>query len=190
MRTLVCIAVFTCSVASAPFAQQPPPAVPPAETPPAISTTQRGQPPPTAQTPAPTPPQGQPPSGRSLGYANTWRNARIEITITDTVDTATKKNVSLLLRSGRPGQIRSSGLRGGLINVDAMTNELSDGRIELNLTLEYLPENKETSMPAAGKLTESLSVVLENGKPLLVTQSADPQSDRKVTVEVTATLLK
>ena len=71
-----------------------------------------------------------------------------------------------------------------------MTNELTDGRIELNLTLEYLPENKETSMPAAGKLTESLSVVLENGKPLLVTQSADPGSDRRVKVEMKVTQVK
>jgi hypothetical protein len=31
--------------------------------------------------------------------------------------------------------------------------------------------------------------LLENGKPLLVTQSADPISDRKVTVEVKATIV-
>jgi hypothetical protein len=39
-------------------------------------------------------------------------------------------------------------------------------------------------------LTEQLSVFLTDGKPLLVSQSADPRGDRKVTVQVTATVMK
>jgi hypothetical protein len=35
-----------------------------------------------------------------------------------------------------------------------------------------------------------LSVILESGKPMVVSQAADPTSDRKITVEVTATILK
>jgi hypothetical protein len=40
------------------------------------------------------------------------------------------------------------------------------------------------------EIHESLSVVLQDGKPLLVSQSADPTTDRKVTVELMATVLK
>ena len=39
-------------------------------------------------------------------------------------------------------------------------------------------------------LNESVTLLLESGKGLAVTQSADPMSDRKVSVEVTATVLK
>jgi hypothetical protein len=37
---------------------------------------------------------------------------------------------------------------------------------------------------------ENLSLVLDEGKPLVVAQSADPVGDRKVTVEVVATIPK
>ena len=39
-------------------------------------------------------------------------------------------------------------------------------------------------------INESLSVILEDGKPMLISQSADPVTDRKVKVEVKATILK
>jgi hypothetical protein len=35
-----------------------------------------------------------------------------------------------------------------------------------------------------------MSLILESGKPTVVSQAADPSSDRKITVEVTATILK
>ena len=37
---------------------------------------------------------------------------------------------------------------------------------------------------------ESLALILDSGKPMLVTQSADPVGDRQVMVEVKATILK
>jgi hypothetical protein len=39
-------------------------------------------------------------------------------------------------------------------------------------------------------INEMLTVLLQCGKPLIVTQAADPSVDRKVAVEVTATVLK
>jgi hypothetical protein len=35
-----------------------------------------------------------------------------------------------------------------------------------------------------------MTVVLHSGKPLIVAQAADPITDRKMTVEVVATILK
>jgi hypothetical protein len=39
-------------------------------------------------------------------------------------------------------------------------------------------------------MNQSVTVLLESGKPLVITQAADPVSDRKVTVEVKATVLR
>ena len=62
--------------------------------------------------------------------------------------------------------------------------------ILLSLTLQYTPAVTGPNSPRPAGLNQSLSVIVESGKPLLVSQSADPASDRKVTVEVTATVLK
>ena len=50
-------------------------------------------------------------------------------------------------------------------------------------------------MPGAGSLRttgihENLAMILDNGKPLVVAQSADPVGDRQVTIEVKATILR
>jgi hypothetical protein len=39
-------------------------------------------------------------------------------------------------------------------------------------------------------INQSQTVILQSGKPLIVAQAADPVSDRKVIVEVKATILK
>ena len=39
-------------------------------------------------------------------------------------------------------------------------------------------------------INERLGLIFESGKPIIVSQAADPTSDRKITVEVTATILK
>ena len=39
-------------------------------------------------------------------------------------------------------------------------------------------------------IKQNLVLVLESGKSLVVSQATDPVSDRRVTVEVTATILK
>jgi hypothetical protein len=39
-------------------------------------------------------------------------------------------------------------------------------------------------------ISETLNIIVDDGKPLVVAQSADPVSDRKVTIEVRATILK
>ena len=44
--------------------------------------------------------------------------------------------------------------------------------------------------PSSSSLSQRLTLNLESGKPMMVSQAADPTSDRKITVEVTATILK
>jgi hypothetical protein len=134
------------------------------------------------------------------------QNVRVEVTITDTFgQTPSRKTITMLMADMRGGRIRSSlrvavpqsngndTLREIGINVDATPEVRSDGRVFLNLTVQYTPDWPEQS-PAAKQrpadINESFSVVLPDGKMTTLSQSADPQSDRKVTLEVTATVVK
>jgi hypothetical protein len=80
------------------------------------------------------------------------------------------------------------------LNVDAVATAQRGDRVEVQLTFEYRPAPQA---PPAGQrgmrpatLNESLHIMLKTGQPLVVSQSADPATDRKVTVELTATVLK
>ncbi|MEP6593911.1 MAG: hypothetical protein ABJC51_09470, partial [Acidobacteriota bacterium] len=80
------------------------------------------------------------------------------------------------------------------LNVDASPT-LSAGdssSILLNLTLEYTPgrAGAEDGAPLQAELNERLAVNLESGKPLILSRAADPSTNRKITVEVTATRMK
>ena len=45
-------------------------------------------------------------------------------------------------------------------------------------------------VPFKTQIRENLALILENGKPLVAAQSADPAVDRQVTIEVKATILR
>ena len=99
-------------------------------------------------------------------------------------------------RARRP--LRSDRSTGGnsIINIDAAPTVRPDGRIYLHLTLEYQPElsqqqNEQMKGTGPSRITmfsESLSLVVADGKPLVASQSADPRSERRVSVEITATI--
>jgi hypothetical protein len=125
---------------------------------------------------------------------------RVEFTLTDqqTGVPTTNKTVMLTTSNRQWGRIRSqitSRIYGGApLNVDARPTVTQDGRISLELTIEYAQGRNSEVEANSDKIVqvsinESLTALLENGKPLLVTQSADPISDRKVTVEVKATIV-
>ena len=101
----------------------------------------------------------------------------------------------MIVASGSLGKIRNTAARIGPtqigLNVDARPFVSIEGPIQLELTLYYYPPQgdvKDPGMPT--ELNQSLTVVLQSGKPLVVSQAADPVSDRKVVVEVKATVLK
>jgi hypothetical protein len=76
--------------------------------------------------------------------------------------------------------------------VDAVP-EVRGSAVLVHLTIEYTPE-VSTTRPANGPppatVNESIAVVLASGTPAMISQSADPATDRKVTVVVTATVMK
>ncbi len=118
------------------------------------------------------------------------------MTISDSLsaDVQSKKTVTMLTSDGHSGQIRSSGGE-GLINIDARPSVQRDGRIFLQLTVEYRPELSPQQVQQSGTsrltmFTESLSLIVSDSKPVIASQSADPRSERKVSLEVTATIVK
>jgi len=92
-------------------------------------------------------------------------------------------------------QMQSFTYRSVTINVDARPAIVrkDPNRISLSLGLEYIPRaegRQEEMAPGMASWKESLWLILESGKPMIVSQAADPTSDRKITVEVTATILR
>jgi hypothetical protein len=146
-------------------------------------------------------------------------NIKVEVSITDQTgnNAPARKVVSMIASDRQNTNVRSSasvpvktnvfgGPAGGTtpdtytyrnvtINVDARPSILQKepSKISVSFGLEYLPKtqsSKEEMEPGMTSWSERLSLILESGKPMVVSQAADPTSDRKITVEVTATILK
>ena len=138
-------------------------------------------------------------------FVRTLTNVQIELTLTDQIGTnpAEKKTVSMIASSGSWGKIRSAAtIRPDgdvpypvMLNVDARPFVSVEGPVQLELTFEYYPlksagEQKEGAKQRPSGVNQSQTVILQSGKSLIVSQAADPISDRKVVVEVKATVLK
>lgn len=164
---------------------------------PAEKPTAPGQ---VAQTPSPAAQRAPEPPPLPL-------NVKVEIVITDQSGPgeAAKKTVSMIVGDRQNNSIRSSAqirvpnssaTRSVGINVDArpVINAKEPNKVLLSFGLDYQPRTGggggETPEPNTSSLTQRLALNLESGKTVLVSQSADPASDRKITVEVTATILK
>lgn len=137
-------------------------------------------------------------------------NVKIEVSITDQTASgpAAKKVVTVIAADGHNTSIRSSAnvpvrstptgplvYRSVIINVDALPQIVAKdpNRVLVSFGLEYLPKSgasSEEMEPGMAQLNERLGLILESGQPMLVSQAADPSSDRKITVEVTATIIK
>jgi hypothetical protein len=147
-------------------------------------------------------PQAPPRAPSLSGPALAGVNIRLDITITDTYGGAPqKKTVALTVLSGQSGMVRTSNnfrVAGGFaqvkLNVDAQAMAYQSGAVSTRLTVSYMPApqggTQSVETPPPGTLEESIAVALMDGQPLVLTESADPASDRKVTLEVKATILK
>ena len=137
-------------------------------------------------------------------------NTRIELTITDSRGEGAPivKTVSIMTADRSWGRIRTQGearTASGqrfpvILNVDARPWMVRDNRAKVELTIEYRPAD-EISMGAIAtprrdpdsitpNINESLSVILDDGKSVLISQSADPVTDRKVKVEAKFAIVK
>ena len=139
-------------------------------------------------------------------------NVRLELTILDQIGPGdpAKKVVTMHVADRANGSIRTSGRvltkegwRDVTINVDARPVVLraKEGSVQVDLGFEYRPSSPATasgagppnqSDPIASQTgaIERISTILESGKPLLISQAADPSSDRRISVEMKATILR
>jgi hypothetical protein len=137
---------------------------------------------------------------------STRSNVRVELTITDQrgAGPSERKQVSMIVADMHWGKIRThattrppSPTAGPnmdvALNVDARPFLTREGHIQLELVVNYNPldeTNKSAGLIRPTELNQSLTVVLQSGKPLVVAQAADPMVDRKMIIEVVATVLK
>jgi len=185
------------------FAQQPAKPAAPAKKPAAAEQTK----PEAKAEPAAVPKAAPEPAGQPV-------NVKIEVSITDQTSEGTpaRKLVTMIVGDRQRNIIRSSAsvpvrmqpapgapaaynFRSVTINVDARPTIVAKepNKVLVSLGLEYFPKSaggREEAEPGMASLNEQLSLILESGKPTIVSQAADPTSDRKITVEVTATILK
>ena len=213
MKRMLLTSLFVLAATSA-FAQQTAPPARPQTTPPSRPTTQPAPAPPGAMTPPPTTPVAQTapraptPEQRdamAAREAGIWQNIKLDLVLTDNYTGApVKKTVTMIMSNGRSGQIRTRNLIGGFeveLNVDAQASIRTNppgssgpSQIYASITMQYMPaplpdtSNRGPSAPSG--LHQSISFALADGKPMVISQSADPVTDRKVTLEVTATILR
>jgi hypothetical protein len=197
------VAVNTAIVATADTPQAKPaqPARPasPAPAPQPVLPT----PPAAPTTPLPVPPPPPPPAPPAPPYKLV--NVQIEFTISDQTGSGNpdKKTVTMIAADGTMGRVRSyagaqSPRTGGppvpvSLNVDARPRILGGDGVQIELTIEYRPLPASTqSKPEVetSMLNQSMTVILQSGRPLIVSQAADPVTDRKIVVEAKATVLK
>jgi hypothetical protein len=171
-------------VASQALAQTPaaPAAPPKAPAPPTITSA-----------PPPPPPAPAPPAPRKEGQPI---NIRVETTISESGGNAppVKKTVTAVAGDGFDASVREIAtppVGPTSLNVDASPTILSNGKIRVRVTLQYAAgQSQPAEQRVRTDIRQTLVLNLENGKPLVISEASDPLSDRRVTVEVTATILK
>jgi hypothetical protein len=186
-----------------PPASLPPPVPPPVSRPPAVSAPAAPAAPagqkPGARPPAPPRPAEapKPPEAERLQQRGQPVNIKLDVTIVDEGGPhPSRKTVSVTVADRQSGQVRSAVLVPGVghvpVSLDALPVLEPDGKIRARFTLEYQPrpgnDPKEPSRPVEMRL--SFGISLEDGKQVVAAQAADPVTDRRVSVEVTATVLK
>ena len=121
---------------------------------------------------------------------------RFDITITDTAGgkTVTKALSVTVSDVGGNVSLRSWGnLPVGNpvpLNVDVrQVAWFNDGTVRANVNVEYqayIPDAK----PQPGMVTATATTVFQDGRKTQILQAADPTSDRRTSIDVTATVLK
>jgi hypothetical protein len=130
-------------------------------------------------------------ASQAIDPAVTFANIRIELTIIDQradAPAAAAKTLTLLVEDRKSGRIRT-GRGNATLNVDASPEIVREGKIRVMLSLEYNPQDSP-DRAAPMPIQESVTAVLDDGKPLVVSQSADPSSDRRVRLELKASIVR
>jgi len=178
-----------------------------------VNITSGQQPPATATAPtAPTLPTPRFAPPRPQGQLV---NVKVEFTITDQLGSRppVKKTMTMVVADKESSRIRTNVeynyplttlndkgevvRRGGVnrgtapLSVD-VSPAIEGNKVRLEFSIEYSTTDADAGGGPDNKTTvsERLAVILESGIPLIVAQSSDAYSDRKITVEIKAMILK
>jgi hypothetical protein len=178
--------------------QGPPPPPPPDQasqtTPPRAPKVEKP-----VATPAPAPqPAPTPAPPRAPGQLI---NVRVDVTVTDQLAgrAPVTRTLSVTAADGESANVRSNlEIPAGArilptgFSLDAMPRIVDGGRVRLALSLDFnsTDAGTEGSPRSSSNIRVRQEVILENGKPLVIAQPVDAMTDRKVTVEARATILK
>ena len=145
-----------------------------------------------AQQAQPQPKPAEPGAAPAIGgRAAQLANVKLQLTIVDQRPTGSSapNTITLVVADRESARVRS-GLRDDLIlNVDARPEIVAAGRVRTFISLEYRPAQLADKQPVS-MVTKSLSAILEDGKPLMVSESVDPVANRTVRIEARATILR
>lgn len=103
------------------------------------------------------------------------------------------KTVSMISTLGDASLVRANQGTNNPLNVDVSPTSIRETKVHTRLGIEYTPQTPANPAgPPLSKLSvrQNVAVWLESGKPMVISQSADPMSDRRLTVEVTATIIR
>ena len=197
------VAVTALVLALAPphgaFAQQPEPAPAapaapaapvPGTAPPRPAQAPRAPAPAVPARPAPAAPGSAPVVVVEPNPPGQLVNIQIDIVLTTEGGTQApvRKTVTLTLADRQEGSVRSmdraAGPQSGSLNVDARPVMQPNGRVLTRIGLEY---SGTEDVPFVQVRAQPL---LEAGRALRISRAVSPRTDRAVTVEVTATVLK
>ena len=151
------------------FAQTPPP--------PAIPS-QSARPPPPPSPPS-TPANIVDPSAGGQPV-----NVRLDVTITDrTGETVVPPKIFTMLLADRAlSQLRSP-FEDGTVNFDVRPT-IMDSHVKVQMTMASFIKGRQPG----GDQRQSITVILDSGKPLVVLESTDQATNRKTTLELKATI--
>ena len=150
------------------------------------------QPPADAATPA-KPAAAQPSAGQNAADSV---NVKLELTISiaDAKGTpVVSKGATLHVVDRDSGRIRVHNSQGpqlsSFLNVDATPVVIGGDRVRVNISLEYTPSKQDGQLLSLS-VNQRVSAVVQSGKPVLISQTTEPGTDRHVRVELKATILK
>jgi hypothetical protein len=177
MNRYVVLLIFVLSTSLA--AQQPaapkPPAAPKAPPAPAA---------PAAPSAPPAPPVDLEQGGQPL-------NIRLDVSVTDQGSAGGQPRTLMVMLVDRAMARTRGAFEDRSISVDARPT-MVDGRIRLSLTIESRA-NTSPGKPNPDLTLfwqNSFALLLENGKPMLAFETADPVTKRKLSIEVKTTIQK
>jgi hypothetical protein len=157
---------------------------PPAQAPPAQAPRQASR---------PSPPQAAPAKAAPVPLpAPEPINIRYEVVVFDKGgDQPARKVVTILAALGEMSMVRADrneSFPGNPLGVDVTPSSVRGGKVMTKVGISYvpLPNVKESAL----QISQNTTLWMDSGKPTVITEAADPISDRRIIVEVTATILR